>query len=400
MNQFNIENNLDIYQEINNDIIETNLDRNHKFNYFYKILGIVGIFYTIPSIQFVFLQIYNKIDLEQCYFNHKCHQPFYTIYSFNNVISNLVYIILGTIFLIIVFISSKYSTTNPLSIYKNTGIIITLGCCMILEGIFSSIYHICPSETNFQFDTTFMIIYSCLIGIYLIQRRRKELIFNPFSCFIFFGILNILNVVDIKKLLINYQWIPITIFLVIISIKATNNIYFGRLSWYKSITNSYELIKQWYYNPKSPDNLSIFINLIVINLTNSICLIICNYLNYRLSTALLMITIFDNTIITFYYIFMKIYKKESIHKILVVLGILLLPIWYSALYFYNLPTTDYSLTQQESNQLNTPCILFNYFDSHDIWHLLSSIGMFITLLFIWFIDYDIKDYNQEDINIF
>ena len=33
----------------------------------------------------------------------------------------------------------------------------------IFEGILSACYHVCPTETNFQFDTTFMYCISVLV---------------------------------------------------------------------------------------------------------------------------------------------------------------------------------------------------------------------------------------------
>ena len=126
----------------NNDHIELyedlqDIDRDDKpkwydiFNHYYKILGIVSIFYIIPAIQYLFLQINNDIDLEKCFFNHKCHTTVYHMYSFNNVSSNIIYLILGFIFLAIVSISTRF-IDNPDSIYHNKGIIIRLGWSMIL----------------------------------------------------------------------------------------------------------------------------------------------------------------------------------------------------------------------------------------------------------------------------
>lgn len=394
----------DLDLDLDLDIIDSNNNNNKPkwydiFNHYYKVLGIVSIFYIIPAIQYLFLQINNDIDLEKCFFNHKCHTTVYHMYSFNNVSSNISYLILGSIFLAIVSISTRF-IDNPDSIYHNKGIIISLGWSMILEGIFSSIFHLCPSETNFQFDTTFMIIFCCFMGLYLIQRRRKELVFDYYSCFLFFGLLNILNVLDLKKELIHFQWIPITILLLVTSFKITTNIYLGRLSWIDSCTQSLVLFKQWFLQPKSPDNLAIFINLIILNLVNITSLLLCNYNNFHLSTILLLITIMDNTIIICYYLFMKFYHQETIYKTNILLFILIIPTWGLSLYFYTLPTSDKSLTHLESDKLNSPCVLFNFYDTHDIWHFLSSIGMFLSLLFVWFMDWDLKNISIDEIDVF
>ena len=55
------------------------------------------------------------------------------------------------------------------------------------------------------------------------------------------------------------------------------------------------------------------------------------------------------------------------------------------IYFFKSVTNKF-LTIEESNKLNQPCVLFNYFDYHDIWHILSSIGLFIFMNIIYFLD--------------
>ena len=97
---------------------------------------------------------------------------------------------------------------------------------------------------------------------------------------------------------------------------------------------------------------------------------------------------------------MKYLKGETMNKFLIFLGLSILPMWFISIYFFILPTTDKFLTPTESKNLNTPCILFNYFDTHDMWHFFSAISMFITLLFLWYMDYDIKDLSIDEINQF
>ena len=49
--------------------------------------------------------------------------------------------------------------------------------------------------------------------------------------------------------------------------------------------------------------------------------------------------------------------------------ILMFVLWGFALYFFMKPTTNKLLTPQESKSFNSECVLFNYFDTHDIWPL-------------------------------
>ena len=38
-----------------------------------------------------------------------------------------------------------------------------MGLALIMEGIMSGCYHVCPNHTNFQFDTAFMYTIALLI---------------------------------------------------------------------------------------------------------------------------------------------------------------------------------------------------------------------------------------------
>ena len=57
-----------------------------------------------------------------------------------------------------------------------------------------------------------------------------------------------------------------------------------------------------------------------------------------------------------------------------------------SLKFFFMSVTDKFLPMNESNKLNKPCVLFDYFDYHDIWHILSAIGLFIFMNIIYFMD--------------
>ena len=97
-----------------------------------------------------------------------------------------------------------------------------------------------------------------------------------------------------------------------------------------------------------------------------------------------------------YYIVTKIINKEKIKNfifLLIVIDIVLLVV---SMYFYN--NTDYDTFRsiRESNKLNRECVLFNYFDNHDIWHFMSSTTLFVFIVIILFIDYDLE-YSREEV---
>ena len=51
------------------------------------------------------------------------------------------------------------------------GIFFALGLALVMEGVLSGSYHICPTKVNFQFDTTFMYVIGVLLFLKFYQFR-------------------------------------------------------------------------------------------------------------------------------------------------------------------------------------------------------------------------------------
>ena len=60
---------------------------------------------------------------------------------------------------------------------------------MLLEGVYSSLYHLCPSRVNLQFDTTFMFFFGVFMIIYILQKNRKNDLIDISKLFLFMGVL-------------------------------------------------------------------------------------------------------------------------------------------------------------------------------------------------------------------
>ena len=118
--------------------------------------------------------------VQQCYFNYKCAYQVGNIVSFNNVVSNVSYIFLSFILYVIII---RYSDDdlNIREYYLITCVILS----MFFEGIFSSVYHLCPSRVNLQFDTTFMFFFGILSIIYTLQKTRRNDLIDISKLFLF-----------------------------------------------------------------------------------------------------------------------------------------------------------------------------------------------------------------------
>ena len=111
---------------------------------------------------------------------------------------------------------------------------------------------------------------------------------------------------------------------------------------------------------------------------------------------MLCIGIVNLSIYFIYYIITKVINREQIKSLIVGLILLDMVLLVVSLYFYNNTDYDTFVSIEKSNKLNRDCVLFSYFDNHDIWHFMSSTTLFVFIVIVLFIDYDLE-YNREEI---
>ena len=61
-----------------------------------------------------------------------------------------------------------------LGIPKHDGIHYAMGWAMVMEGLMSTAYHVCPTTVNFQFDTTYMHLLSIFMLLSLFKSRHPD----------------------------------------------------------------------------------------------------------------------------------------------------------------------------------------------------------------------------------
>ena len=123
---------------------------------------------------------------------------------FNHLMSNIGYIILGSLFWCMVSIrekrlqvqiaakekedeeeveeqedegdeertkvcKKKYGVVNSFDMFY------TMALALAMIGVMSSCYHLCPTNINFQFDTTYMYILATFMAIKLFKNRHLDL---------------------------------------------------------------------------------------------------------------------------------------------------------------------------------------------------------------------------------
>ncbi len=151
----------------------------------------MGIFYGIPAIQLV-LKYQDMLEIsgnnDMCYYNFLCTLPLLNVRDFNHVFSNIGYMFCGLTYIAVVWYRKKKyvaklealreaaqanpgSRLMPRGLPQHFGIYYAMGFALISEGVLSAIYHVCPTNENFQFDTTFMYVIAVLSFIKIYQFR-------------------------------------------------------------------------------------------------------------------------------------------------------------------------------------------------------------------------------------
>jgi len=365
---------------------------------YWSLLIIVGLYYLHSSLQFVYYQEEYGNDL--CYFNLKCQHPLGHIKSFNNVISNVFYVLLGIIFLIIIKFTSPTTDDNR-GLHKDNSLYYSIGIVLILEGFSSAIYHICPSKLNFQFDTTFMFIGAALVFLSLYQKRHQDKIPGAFKTYGFMWLIILANTLSLAGLVTGLEvvfWIFIYILILYILFLSSINIYYSS-NWPLDRELPSKILHAFrHMNPYQYPKLIV---IILINLYNIIMLIYATAQHAIDFTDWLLALFVINMLIYFmYYIVCKIYYREPIKWYVMVLLFIDFAIIVASLLFFSKSVSNKSLSHHDSNLLNKPCVLFNYFDYHDIWHMLSAIGLFMFMIVVYIIDHGLDDIPRNEIHKF
>ena len=172
----------------------------------------MGVFYGLPALQLVMayqVKLLQSGDMDTCYFNFLCALPFHRVRDFNHIYSNIWYLGFGSLFVWLTFRRrqqhAKFMENIKLivneqdedeqqqqpeeviyGVPQHFGIFYAIGFAMILEGIFSAFYHVCPTDENFQFDTTFMYLIATLCFLKLYQFRHPDVVSSAYK--VFFGL--------------------------------------------------------------------------------------------------------------------------------------------------------------------------------------------------------------------
>uniref|UniRef100_A0A8C2A4C6 SID1 transmembrane family, member 2 n=1 Tax=Cyprinus carpio TaxID=7962 RepID=A0A8C2A4C6_CYPCA len=388
-----------------------------KYQIYFWNIATIAVFYALPVIQLVItyqtvVNVTGNQDI--CYYNFLCAHPLGALSSFNNILSNLGYVLLGLLFLLIILqrdilhnraLERNESTAVECGIPKHFGLYYAMGTALMMEGLLSACYHVCPNYTNFQFDTSFMYMIAGLCMLKLYQKRHPDINASAYSAYaclaavIFFSVLGVVfgkgNTVF---------WIVFSVIHILATLLLSTQLYYmGRWRLDSGILR--RMLNVIYTDCIRQCSGPMYIDRMVL-------LVMGNIVNWSLAayglikrpndfaSYLLAIAICNLLLYFAFYIIMKLRSGERIQCLALVCILFTAVVWGFALFFFLQGLSTWQKTPAESREHNRECILLSFFDDHDIWHFLSSIAMFGSFLVLLTMDDDLDTVQRDKIYVF
>ena len=362
----------------------------------------MGMFYLLPVLQLVLnhQQVYHDSgNQDVCYFNFKCMSRFWIFEDFGHVFSNFSYLMSG--FLFIVLVHRRRSKYRNLCIHWNEpyhpdncgipdqyGIHYALGLALIMEGLLSACYHICPTTKNFQFDTTFMYVIGLLIFLKVYQFRHPDITQKARKIFLILGAALTIEVIGYYTTDTVF-WIFFVILDLIIVIYFIVQNHTKRYLTDLTPCVKLETLRSCTFSSVSKNVKLFSLSLLVILINISLCIVIVWLRKPGVSRYILFIIMANMMIYVVYYVSKKLYYRffrtkcinEGLRKTTCVYLILSLTFAAIALYYFKTERKKGSYSPAESRNLNDYCEM-GIFDTHDLWHFCSSSGLLFMFMFI------------------
>ena len=363
------------------------------------ITGVAGFVLMIGAGQFVFANWHLMIqegDRDTCYYNDFCYRVSkYDDIPFNLMISNLAYMIHGLILAISVMymeakLFSRFRNSNDLPPQYAFSMGYAFAWALFFEGCFSLVYHLCPTKLTFQFDTGFMFVIAGLIVVLLYneiemkENPRKKGLVDAANFFLYFLVpLYIFNYLGTRSHLTPGL------------VNAPAFFTFAAIWWI--------LITFWTGWKLFPD-FSCSISYMKENrgkcfwffLGFVLPFILCGFFSSNIPETFLftciaecMIAIIGNALCNWEKIKRAILANKKRNVCIQVAYIVLMVIlWCVAGWiFAKKATTDKTLSPKKSRDYNQDCIILNFFDAHDLWHILSSHALLMSAYVVMFMSH-------------
>ncbi|XP_075377153.1 SID1 transmembrane family member 2 isoform X3 [Mycteria americana] len=381
-----------------------------KYQIYFWNIATIAVFYALPVIQLVItyqtvVNVTGNQDI--CYYNFLCAHPLGNL-------SNLGYVLLGLLFLLIILqreinynraLMRNDAHALECGIPKHFGLFYAMGTALMMEGLLSACYHVCPNYTNFQFDTSFMYMIAGLCMLKLYQKRHPDINASAYSAYACLALVIFFSVVGVVFGKENTAfWIVFSVIHIVATLLLSTQLYYmGRWKLDSGILR--RILHVLYTDCVRQCSGPMYVDRMVL-------LVMGNIINWSLAayglivrpndfaSYLLAIGICNLLLYFAFYIIMKLRSGERIKLIPLLCIVGTSVVWGFALFFFFQGLSTWQKTPAESREHNRDCILLDFFDDHDIWHFLSSIAMFGSFLVLLTLDDDLDCVQRDKIYVF
>ena len=411
--------------------------------------GVLAISFMVGSAQFVIARWSNMIksgDRDLCYYNELCYRPIAIAdIPSNFMLSNVPYVIHG-VFLALSFSfreaialeahQSKHKYSLSASGHKrytpyDYSVAYALAWALVFEGLFSATYHLCPSRLTFQFDSAFMFIISGLVVVALYNCRVRSInlagaeenstkhpsettVQAPKYFLFFVAPLLVFNYVGsvrdtngLPRFFEVSYWIALVMWLIIMYVWTFQKVGVP-CKWKRCGSDSpcwtVEAIIKWVWIIIFPLCLLVigikqksdFSQFFLFSCVAAVALSILGLMS--LDTAVSFKRHKDSGGNCCSGI-KQLCNPERIsetflhnwHRILFMIVTFLF--WVFAMYFFKIKSTTRKVAAPSiSRTKNEECVLWDFFDYHDIWHMLSSFALFMSAYLLIYVTRKVEIY--------
>ncbi|XP_032780341.2 SID1 transmembrane family member 1 isoform X3 [Daphnia magna] len=388
---------------------------NKKSKRYVSELCIIAVFYLIPAIQLVWNHkdmMVTTGDQDMCYYNFACAYPYHLLIDFadfNHFFSNIGYVVLGTTFVFITkrrdyihtMMMRKQNAVGERGIPPHYGLSYSMGFGLIVEGILSACYHLCPTRMNYQFDTSFMYVLAVLCTLKLYHARHADINVKSHMAYIVLALLVLLGAGTAFTSEFYFKLGFTVVHLIACVALAIDVYYMGH--WKLDKETMVEHVNTcWKSRPLYLERLTLVVVGVVCNVAFAVTQLVIDSVDFN--THLLAVFMINLFVYSVFYVIMKMHKREwafVTHRIYPFLFLLAaLAFWLTGSYFFLKKAAKWEKSPAESRMLNQECLVANVYDTHDLWHFLSSTGLFFFFMFLLTLDDDIESKSRRDIPVF
>lgn len=349
-----------------------------------------------------------------CYYNFFCVYLLGNFSVFNNIFSNLGYILLGLFFLFIilqweinynwVLLCNDFYVLEC-GIFKYFGLFYVMGIVLMMEGLFSVCYYVCFNYINFQFDILFMymIVGFCMLKFY--QKWYLDInvsVYSVYVCLVIVIFFFVLGVVFGKGNMVFW----IVFFIIYIIVILFFSIQFYYMGCWKLDLGIFCCIFYVFYIDCIWQCSGLFyvdcmVLLVMGNVINWLLVVYGFIMCFNDFVFYLLVIGICNLFFYFvFYIIMKFWSGERIKFIFLFCIVCIFVVWGFVFFFFFQGFSIWQKIFVELREYNWDCIFFDFFDDYDIWYFFFFIVMFGFFLVLLILDDDLDIVQWDKIYVF